>query len=156
MNWFLCILYCIELTLHRQIEECTHCPLEEWISRVMSVEVPGHTQFKASMAYLNSSSHTTWSAHSKRKQEGDSHQGHTGLGKTQTLTLRSIKVSSPSNTAVDTDVLLASGQCVCVCNWQHLYSGFLYTLFNHHCYSCRGNFRFILAQGHFRIEPPAF
>lgn len=46
----------------RKESKWTHCPLEEWINRVMSVEVPGHTQFRASMAYLNSSSHTTWSA----------------------------------------------------------------------------------------------
>lgn len=37
------------------------------MSRVMSVEVAGHTQLRASMAYLNSSSHTTWS----REGEGE-------------------------------------------------------------------------------------
>lgn len=40
---------------------CTHCPLEVWTSSVTRVDVAGHTQFSANMAYLNSSSHTTWS-----------------------------------------------------------------------------------------------
>lgn len=39
--------------------ECTHCPLEVCTRSVTSVDVAGHTQFSASMAYLNSSSHTT-------------------------------------------------------------------------------------------------
>ena len=39
----------------------THWPREVCTSRVTSVEVAGHTQFRANMAYLNSSSHTTWS-----------------------------------------------------------------------------------------------
>lgn len=64
----------------------THCPLEEWINRVMSVEVPGHTQFKASMAYLNSSSHTTWSA-------GIGHKWPKPRMQTA-ITLRSIKLST--------------------------------------------------------------
>lgn len=72
----------------------THCPLEEWINRVMSVEVPGHTQFKASMAYLNSSSHTTWSASIGHKWPKPHMQ--------TTITLRSIKL--PLTTA-NADVL---------------------------------------------------
>lgn len=39
----------------------THCPRDVCTSSVTSVEVAGHTQLRASMAYLNSSSHTTWS-----------------------------------------------------------------------------------------------
>lgn len=40
---------------------CTHCPLEVWTKSVTNVDVAGQTQFSANMAYLNSSSHTTWS-----------------------------------------------------------------------------------------------
>lgn len=45
---------------------CTYCPLEVWTRRVMRVEVAGQTQFRASMAYLHSSSQTTWSKILKR------------------------------------------------------------------------------------------
>lgn len=65
-------LHCAELnrkTDRGKEMEWTYCPLEEWINRVMSVEVPGHTQFKASMAYLNSSSHTTWSADKRNERD---------------------------------------------------------------------------------------
>lgn len=37
----------------------THCPLEVCTRSVTKVDVAGHTQFSANMAYLNSSSHTT-------------------------------------------------------------------------------------------------
>lgn len=37
----------------------THCPRDVCTKSVTSVEVAGHTQLRASMAYLNSSSHTT-------------------------------------------------------------------------------------------------
>lgn len=40
----------------------THWPRDVCTSRVMRVEVAGQMQFSASMAYLHSSSHTTWSA----------------------------------------------------------------------------------------------
>lgn len=43
----------------------TYCPLDVWTSNVISVEVAGHIQFKANMAYLNSSSQTTWSVGNK-------------------------------------------------------------------------------------------
>lgn len=43
----------------------TYCPLDVWTSRVINVEVAGHIQFRASIAYLNSSSHTTWSVGEK-------------------------------------------------------------------------------------------
>lgn len=43
----------------------TYCPLEVWTSSVISVDVAGHIQFKANMAYLNSSSQTTWSVWNK-------------------------------------------------------------------------------------------
>lgn len=49
----------------------THCPLEVCTRSVTKVDVAGHTQFSANMAYLNSSSHTTWSrfhTHRKRKR----------------------------------------------------------------------------------------
>lgn len=39
----------------------THWPRDVCTSRVMRVEVAGQMQFRASMAYLHSSSHTTWS-----------------------------------------------------------------------------------------------
>jgi len=37
---------------------CTHRPCEVCTSRVMKVDVAGQMQFRASMAYLNSSSQT--------------------------------------------------------------------------------------------------
>lgn len=40
----------------------THWPRDVCTSRVMRVDVAGQMQFRASMAYLHSSSHTTWSA----------------------------------------------------------------------------------------------
>lgn len=43
----------------------THWPRDVCTSRVMRVEVAGQMQFSASMAYLHSSSHTTWSAGSR-------------------------------------------------------------------------------------------
>lgn len=46
--------------------EYTYCPLDVWTSRVINVEVAGHMQFRASIAYLNSSSHTTWSVGKKK------------------------------------------------------------------------------------------
>lgn len=46
----------------------THWPRDVCTSRVMRVEVAGQTQFRASMAYLHSSSHTTWS-----RTEGPGH-----------------------------------------------------------------------------------
>lgn len=45
----------------------TYCPLDVWTSRVINVEVAGHIQFRASIAYLNSSSHTTWSVGEKKR-----------------------------------------------------------------------------------------
>lgn len=39
----------------------THCPLEVWTNSVIKVDVAGHTQLSANIAYLNSSSQTTWS-----------------------------------------------------------------------------------------------
>lgn len=47
----------------------TYCPLDVWTSRVINVDVAGHTQFRASIAYLNSSSHTTWSVGKKRRMQ---------------------------------------------------------------------------------------
>ena len=51
---------------------CTHCPLEVWTKRVTKVDVAGHTQFSANMAYLNSSSHTTWSVEMQRLKDSES------------------------------------------------------------------------------------
>lgn len=45
----------------------THCPLDVCSKSVTNVDVPGHRQLLASKAYLNSSSHTTCSAKTKRK-----------------------------------------------------------------------------------------
>lgn len=50
----------------------THCPLEVCTRSVTRVDVAGQTQFSANMAYLNSSSHTTWSKwHTHRKRDID-------------------------------------------------------------------------------------
>lgn len=70
LNFETATAYCGQLNRkndRKRENKWTHCPLEEWINRVMRVEVPGHTQFKASMAYLNSSSHTTWSVSTKKR-----------------------------------------------------------------------------------------
>lgn len=45
----------------------TDRPLEVCTSSVIRVEVAGQTQFRANMAYLNSSSHTTWSGEGGEK-----------------------------------------------------------------------------------------
>lgn len=47
----------------------TYCPLDVWTSSVINVEVAGHIQFRASIAYLNSSSHTTWSVGGKKDKK---------------------------------------------------------------------------------------
>lgn len=47
----------------------TYCPLEVWTNKVISVDVAGQIQFKANIAYLNSSSHTTWSAEEEEEEE---------------------------------------------------------------------------------------
>lgn len=44
-----------------RLYEMTNRPREVCTRSVTKVEVAGHTQLRANMAYLNSSSHTTWS-----------------------------------------------------------------------------------------------
>lgn len=48
----------------------TDLPREVCTRSVTKVEVAGHTQLRASMAYLNSSSHTTWSEKGANDQRG--------------------------------------------------------------------------------------
>ncbi len=48
----------------------TDRPREVWTRSVTKVEVAGHTQLRANMAYLNSSSHTTWSEKKQIWSEG--------------------------------------------------------------------------------------
>jgi len=45
----------------RTLQNMTDRPREVCTRSVTKVEVAGHTQLRANMAYLNSSSHTTWS-----------------------------------------------------------------------------------------------
>lgn len=52
----------IERGYHKYYKDwATYCPRDVWTSRVTRVDVAGHRQFRANNAYLNSSSHTTWS-----------------------------------------------------------------------------------------------
>lgn len=124
-----CSLYQVYISTIRYKEdergrESTHCPLEEWINRVMSVEVPGHTQFKASMAYLNSSSHTTWSAQTGNKRVTEGEVTHASAKHSRMMLHKSFNYEPEQQwgehkcIVVKAAAGLGQSVCVCLCVWQ--------------------------------------